>query len=160
MSVPAGQLSDAGHRSQAQTADDVLIEIRNLRTHFYTDRGIVRAVDGVDLVIRRNRTIGIVGESGCGKSIMALSIMGLVPRPPAKITGEILFHRKDGTVVDLVKLDPKGKEIRAIRGAEIAMIFQEPMTSLNPVYTIGNQIMEAIRLHQKCGQERGPGAGH
>src|SRR5690606_14888496 len=149
MSVPAGQLSDAGHRSQAQTADDVLIEIRNLRTHFYTDRGIVRAVDGVDLVIRRNRTIGIVGESGCGKSIMALSIMGLVPRPPAKITGEILFHRKDGTVVDLVKLDPKGKEIRAIRGAEIAMIFQEPMTSLNPVYTIGNQIMEAIRLHQK-----------
>src|SRR5690606_16161143 len=130
MSVPAGQLSDAGHRSQAQTADDVLIEIRNLRTHFYTDRGIVWAVDGVDLVIRRNRTIVMVGESGCGKSIMALSIMGLVPRPHAKITGEILFHRNDGTVVDLVKLDPKGKEIRATRGAEIAMIFQAPMTSL------------------------------
>ena len=148
MSVPAGQLSNEGPTPQAQAAGDVLIEIKNLKTHFHTDRGVVRAVDGVDLVIRRNRTLGIVGESGCGKSIMALSIMGLVPSPPAKITGEILYHRKDGTVVDLAKLDPKGKEIRSIRGAEIAMIFQEPMTSLNPVYTIGNQIIEAVRLHQ------------
>ena len=151
MSMTAGQLSEAPRSGapRVQAADDVLIEIRGLKTHFHTDRGVVKAVDGVDLVIRRNRTLGIVGESGCGKSIMALSIMGLVPRPPARISGEILYHRQDGTVVDLVKLDPKGKEIRSIRGAEIAMIFQEPMTSLNPVYTIGNQIMEAIRLHQK-----------
>lgn len=148
MSIPAGQLSEERRTPRPAAADDVLIEIRNLKTHFHTDRGVVRAVDGVDLVIRRNRTLGVVGESGCGKSIMALSIMGLVPQPPAKISGEILFHREDGTVVDLAKLDPKGKEIRAIRGAEIAMIFQEPMTSLNPVYTIGNQIMEAVRLHQ------------
>ncbi len=151
MSMPAGQLSQAPHGQAPGThpADDVLLEIKGLKTHFHTDRGVVKAVDGVDLVIRRNRTIGIVGESGCGKSIMALSIMGLVPQPPARISGEILFHRKDGTVVDLAKLDPKGKEIRSIRGAEIAMIFQEPMTSLNPVYTVGAQIMEAIRLHQK-----------
>lgn len=148
MSLPAEQVPQQREDAKLSPVDDVLIEIKNLKTHFHTDRGVVKAVDGVDLVIRRNRTLGIVGESGCGKSIMALSIMGLVPQPPGRISGEILYHRKDGTVIDLAKLDPKGKEIRSIRGAEIAMIFQEPMTSLNPVYTIGNQIIEAIRLHQ------------
>jgi len=150
MSMPAGQLSQAPHGQAPGThpADDVLLEIKGLKTHFHTDRGVVKAVDGVDLVIRRNRTIGIVGESGCGKSIMALSIMGLVPQPPARISGEILFHRKDGTVVDLAKLDPKGKEIRSIRGAEIAMIFQEPIASLSPVHTIGEQILEMVLLHR------------
>ena len=126
-----------------------LIEVRGLKTYFYTEDGIVRAVDGVDYVIEQEKTLGIVGESGCGKSVTALSIMGLVQIPPGKIeAGEILFHR-DGKVMDLTKFNPKGREMRSIRGNEIAMIFQEPMTSLNPVYTIGNQIMEAIILHQK-----------
>jgi len=126
-----------------------LIEVRGLKTYFYTEDGIVRAVDGVNYVIEQEKTLGVVGESGCGKSVTALSIMGLVQIPPGKIEeGEILFHR-DSKVMDLTKFDPKGREMRAIRGNEIAMIFQEPMTSLNPVYTIGNQIMEAIILHQK-----------
>jgi len=127
---------------------EALIELRDLKTHFYTDRGVIRAVDGVNLLIRPERTIGIVGESGCGKSVMARSIMGLVPRPPARLSGEILFRRRTGEVVDLAKLNPKGATMREIRGGEIAMIFQEPMTSLNPVYTVGNQIMEAVMLHQ------------
>ncbi len=126
-----------------------LIEVRGLKTYFYTEDGIVRAVDGVDYVIDQEKTLGVVGESGCGKSVTALSIMGLVQIPPGKIEdGEILFYR-DGKVMDLTKYNPKGREMRSIRGNEIAMIFQEPMTSLNPVYTIGNQIMEAIILHQK-----------
>lgn len=130
-----------------------LIEVRGLKTYFYTEDGIVRAVDGVDYVIEQEKTLGVVGESGCGKSVTALSIMGLVQIPPGKIEdGEILFHR-DGQVMDLTKLNPKGREMRAIRGNEIAMIFQEPMTSLNPVYTIGNQIMEAIILHQKLNKK-------
>ena len=129
-----------------------LIEVRGLKTYFYTEDGIVRAVDGVDYVIEQEKTLGVVGESGCGKSVTALSIMGLVQIPPGKIEdGEILFHQ-DGKVSDLAKLNPKGREMRSIRGNEIAMIFQEPMTSLNPVYTIGNQIMEAIILHQQLGK--------
>ncbi len=130
-----------------------LIEVKGLKTYFYTEDGIVRAVDGVDYVIEQEKTLGVVGESGCGKSVTALSIMGLVQIPPGKIEeGEILFHR-DGKVMDLTKFNPKGREMRAIRGNEIAMIFQEPMTSLNPVYTIGNQIMEAIILHQKLNKK-------
>ena len=125
-----------------------LIEVRGLYTGFYLETGVVHAVNGVDFTIGREKTLGVVGESGCGKSVTALSIMGLI-RSPGKIeAGEILFHQ-NGTVVDLAKLDPKGPKIRSIRGNEIAMIFQEPMTSLNPVYTIGNQIMETIRLHQQ-----------
>ena len=129
-----------------------LIEVRGLKTYFYTEDGVVRAVDGVDYVIEQEKTLGVVGESGCGKSVTALSIMGLVQTPPGKIEdGEILFHQ-DGKVSDLTKFNPKGREMRSIRGNEIAMIFQEPMTSLNPVYTIGNQIMEAIILHQQLGK--------
>ncbi|MFQ6033378.1 MAG: ABC transporter ATP-binding protein, partial [Candidatus Bipolaricaulia bacterium] len=128
---------------------ETLIELNNLKTYFYTEDGVVHAVDGVNFSIGRQKTLGVVGESGCGKSVTGLSIMGLVPMPPGKIVeGEILYHR-NGNIVDITKLNPKGKEIRSIRGNEIAMIFQEPMTSLNPVYTIGNQIMEAIILHQK-----------
>jgi len=128
-----------------------LIEVKNLKTYFYTEDGVVRAVDGVDYTIEQEKTLGVVGESGCGKSVTALSIMGLVQMPPGKIeNGEILFHReRDGKVLDLTKFPPKGHVMRSIRGNEIAMIFQEPMTSLNPVYTIGNQIMEAIILHQR-----------
>jgi len=126
-----------------------LIEIRGLKTYFYTEDGVVRAVDGVDFTIEREKTLGVVGESGCGKSVTALSILRLIQTPPGKIeTGEILY-RQNGNVIDLTKLNPEGREIRSIRGNEIAMIFQEPMTSLNPVYTIGNQIMEAITLHQR-----------
>ena len=132
-------------------ADDVLLELRDVKTHFYTEHGILKAVDGVDLTIRRNQTLGIVGESGCGKSILALTILGLLPGSSVRVTGEALYHRKDGTVVDLAKLGGMSKEIREIRGGEIAMIFQEPMTSLNPVYTIGNQIIEAIQIHQRVG---------
>jgi len=125
-----------------------LIDIRDLQVQFQTDDGIVRAVDGVNISIEKEKTLGVVGESGCGKSITALSIMGLIPQPAGQIvSGEIRFYRPDG-MVDLAGLDPDGSRMRAIRGNEIAMIFQEPMTSLNPVYTIGDQIMEAIRLHQ------------
>jgi oligopeptide/dipeptide ABC transporter ATP-binding protein len=125
-----------------------LLEVRGLKTYFYTKVGVVRAVDGVDFTVEPEKTLGIVGESGCGKSMTALSILRLIPSPPGRIeAGEILFYRK-GEVVDLAKLNPRGRQVRSIRGNEIAMIFQEPMTSLNPVYTIGNQIMENILLHQ------------
>ncbi len=131
--------------------EDPLLKIENLKTYFHTDDGIVRAVDGVSLEIGHEQTLGVVGESGCGKSIMAFSVMRLIPTPPGKIEdGEILFYRKNKkTPVDLVDLNPKGAKIRSIRGNEIAMIFQEPMTSLSPVHTIGNQVSEAIKLHQK-----------
>ncbi len=126
-----------------------LIEIKGLKTYFYTAGAVVHAVDGIDFTINPEKTLGIVGESGCGKSVTALSILRLIPEPPGKIVaGEILFKRND-RVLDLTTLNPKGSQMRSIRGNEIAMIFQEPMTSLNPVYTIGYQIMENITLHQK-----------
>lgn len=131
-----------------------LIDLKSLKTYFYTEDGVVKAVDGVTFSIDEQQTMGVVGESGSGKSVTALSVMGLVPMPPGKIVeGEVLYHRNGGTV-DLTKLSPKGKEMRSIRGNEIAMIFQEPMTSLNPVFTIGNQIMEAITLHQKVNKKK------
>ncbi|MGQ0571756.1 MAG: ABC transporter ATP-binding protein [Armatimonadota bacterium] len=120
-----------------------LLSVRNLKTYFYTDEGIVRAVDGLSYDLRQGETLGIVGESGCGKSVHALSVMRLIPSPPGKIVdGEILFEGKN-----LLKL--KDEEMRHIRGNRIAMIFQEPMTSLNPVLTIGEQIAEAVILHQR-----------
>ena len=125
-----------------------LIDIQDLKTYFYTEDGVVRAVDGVSFSIERRGSLGVVGESGCGKSQTALSIMGLIPMPPGKIVDGSITYNREGNPVDLTKLDPKGKDYRAIRGNEIAMIFQEPMTSLNPVYTVGDQIMEAITLHQ------------
>jgi len=119
-----------------------LIEVRDLRTHFFTEQGVARAVDGVSWSVARGKTLALVGESGCGKSVTALSIMRLVPDPPGRIvSGQILF---DG--IDLAAAGEK--KMRRIRGNRIAMIFQEPMTSLNPVYTVGNQIVEAIELHQ------------
>jgi peptide/nickel transport system ATP-binding protein len=124
-----------------------LIEVKGLKTTFDTDEGTVTAIKGIDFKIEREKTLGVVGESGCGKSVTALSVMGLIRSPGKIASGEILFHQ-NGQVLDLSKLPPRGKQMRAIRGNEIAMIFQEPMTSLNPVYTIGNQIMESIRLHQ------------
>ncbi len=132
------------------TAQAPLLEIKNLKTYFHTDDGVVRAVDGVSFSIGRRQTLGVVGESGCGKSITAFSTMRLIASPPGKIeSGEILFRKDpDKPPIDLVKLNAKGSQMRSIRGNDIAMIFQEPMTSLSPVHTIGNQIGEAIVLHQ------------
>jgi oligopeptide/dipeptide ABC transporter ATP-binding protein len=119
-----------------------LVDIRNLKTYFYTEDGVVPAVDGVDMYVKRGETLGVVGESGCGKSVTSLSVMRLIASPPGKIVaGEILFEGED-----LIKKSEA--EMRKIRGNDISMIFQEPMTSLNPVYTIGDQISEAIQLHQ------------
>ena len=120
-----------------------LLSVKNLSTHFFTDEGVVKAVQGVSFSIKRSRTFGLVGESGCGKSVTALSIMRLLPAPQGKIVGgEIVF---DGRNLPALSEN----QMRQIRGEKIAMIFQEPQTSLNPVYTVGNQIAEAIRLHQK-----------
>ncbi len=124
-----------------------LLEVKSLVTEFHTDNGTVRAVDDISFTLHRGETIGIVGESGSGKSVTSLSAMRLIPEPPGKIVnGKILFHGEDYKS-DLAKLNEK--QMRKFRGNEIAMIFQEPMTSLNPVFTCGKQVMEAIQLHQK-----------
>lgn len=133
--------------------NDVLIEIENLKTHFFTEQGTVKAVDGVDFSIGRGQTLCVVGESGCGKSITARSILQLIDKPGSIVDGSIRFHRKYGNVVDLAKMRSRGRDIRSIRGREIAMIFQEPMTSLSPVHTIGNQIMEVLLLHLDMSQK-------
>jgi peptide/nickel transport system ATP-binding protein/oligopeptide transport system ATP-binding protein len=125
-----------------------LLDVKNLKTYFHTEEGIIRAVDGVDFAIEPEKTLGIVGESGCGKSVTALSILGLIASQGRVESGEILFYRNHEGV-DLTKIRPNGNQMRSIRGNEIAMIFQEPMTSLNPVLTIGKQIIEAIVAHQK-----------
>ena len=133
-------------------SDRKLLEIKNLVTEFSTDGEVMKAVNDVSFTLNRGETIGIVGESGSGKSVTSLSVMRLIPSPPGKISGgEILFHKNDNSVVDLVKLNER--EMRAIRGNDIAMIFQEPMTSLNPVFTCGDQVMEAILLHQKVNKK-------
>jgi peptide/nickel transport system ATP-binding protein len=124
-----------------------LIQVKNLQTSFFTPEGEVRAIDGVSFEIGEGKTLGLVGESGCGKSVTSLSIMRLIPSPPGRIVGgEIVYRGRD-----LLKLNTE--EMRKIRGNEISMIFQEPMTSLNPVFTVGNQIGEAIRLHQGLGKK-------
>jgi oligopeptide/dipeptide ABC transporter ATP-binding protein len=120
---------------------DALLEVDDLRTHFFTREGVVRAVDGVSFSVEKGKTLGIVGESGCGKSVTALSIMGLIPKPPARIvSGSVVFEGRD-----LAKLSDR--EIEDVRGREIAMIFQDPMTSLNPTLRIGTQITEVMRRH-------------
>ncbi len=133
--------------------DDYLLSINELQTYFHTFDGTVRAVDGVTLQVQPGRTLGLVGESGCGKSVTAASIMRLLPARTSKIVnGEILYRKESGTVVDLAKVNPDGALIRSIRGNEISMIFQEPLTSLSPVHTVGAQIAEAVALHQHVGQ--------
>ncbi|MGH7044635.1 MAG: ABC transporter ATP-binding protein [Acetobacteraceae bacterium] len=127
-------------------ADD-LLEVRDLRVHFHTEEGVARAVDGVSLRVRRGETVVLIGESGAGKSVTGLAVMGLVPREPGvAIGGSMIFRAKDGTLHDLAALSPRA--LRRLRGNDIAMVFQEPMSCLNPVYTIGNQIADAIMLHQ------------
>lgn len=122
---------------------DTLLRVENLRTFFFTDAGVVKAVDGVSFRIRKGETLGLVGESGCGKSVTALSLLRLIPSPPGRIIGGRIDFR--GTSL----IDLPVSKMRSVRGAGISIIFQEPMTSLNPVYTIGNQIMEAVLLHRK-----------
>jgi peptide/nickel transport system ATP-binding protein len=125
-----------------ETAEIPLLEVRDLRTHFQTEGGLYRAVDGVSFTVRANRTLGIVGESGCGKSVTSLSIMGLVPEPPGvRAGGEVLYRGRD-------LLKASRAEMEDLRGAALSMIFQEPMTSLNPVYRVGQQIVEGLRRHK------------
>jgi oligopeptide/dipeptide ABC transporter ATP-binding protein len=132
---------------------ETVLDITDLKTYFTTEQGTVRAVDGVSLSVHKGGSLGVVGESGCGKSVTALSVMQILPRPKAKIVGgSIVYKRRDGERVDITALAPDSDEIRSIRGNEIAMIFQEPMTSLNPVYTIGDQIIEVVELHQRVGK--------
>jgi peptide/nickel transport system ATP-binding protein len=126
---------------------DTLLSVRNLQTYFFQDEGTVKAVDGATFDVYKGKTLGIVGESGCGKSVTTQSILRLVDKPGRIINGEIFLHQADGKVTDLVQLDRNSPEMRAIRGGEIGLVFQEPMTSFSPVHTIGDQIIEAIRLH-------------
>jgi oligopeptide/dipeptide ABC transporter ATP-binding protein len=134
-----------------------LLEVRDLKTYFFLDEGTARAIDGVDFDIWRGQTLGVVGESGCGKSVTARSILRIVPKPGKIVQGEIALYRECASngggrlseVVKLTDLDPTGSTMRSIRGCEIALVPQEPMASLSPVHTVGDQIMEAIILHQK-----------
>ena len=138
-------------------SDNWLIKVRDLKTQFFTSRGLVRAVDGVSFEIDRGHTLGVLGESGCGKSVTAFSVLQLVQKPGKIVNGEILYRRTTGSsatecaeeVINITNLAPNSADMRRIRGTEIAMVFQEPMTSLDPVYTVGNQIVEAITYHQE-----------
>jgi peptide/nickel transport system ATP-binding protein len=163
-------------------ANGTLLEVRSLQTHFFLDEGVVRAVDGVDLTVHRGRTLCVVGESGCGKSMTARSILQLIDPPGRLVAGQVLLHRATrdphagsggdthrtatgdsdrggtdsgdgGTTVDLAALDPRGAEIRQVRGRDIAMVFQEPMTSLSLVHTVGDQVGEAITVHEQVDRD-------
>ncbi len=141
--------------------DDVLLEIKDLKIAFPLDEGLVRAVEGVNLTVHRGEVVGVVGESGCGKTVTAQSILRIIPAPGRIEAGQILFRPSVSTgapgsdgVVDLAALNPTGRALRQIRGKDIAMIFQEPMSSFSPVHTVGSQIIEAILLHQDVTKQR------
>ncbi len=144
MNVPAA--------GPASLPAESLLSVRNLRTHFFSREGTVKAVDGVSFDVKPGEILGIAGESGCGKSVTSQSILRILPRNGKIVSGEILFHY-GGQTIDLATADPDGKLIRDIRGKEIAMVFQEPMTAFSPVHTIGNQIVETIRIHQDVSRE-------
>lgn len=133
-------------KDQGEYANSPLLTLKDLYTHFFLDEGTVHAVNGVSLQIPKGKTVAMVGESGCGKSVTAFSILRLVSSPGRIVSGEIVLHGMNGDIV-LTDLEEDGDAIRQIRGKEIAMIFQEPMTSLSPVHTVGSQVMEAVRLH-------------
>ncbi|MBN2006945.1 MAG: ABC transporter ATP-binding protein [Anaerolineae bacterium] len=141
--------------------NNILVQVKDLKIHFFTNEGTVRAVDGVTFDIRSGKTLCVVGESGCGKSVTARALLQIVHRPGKIVDGDIILYRKRGhdqiEEINISKLEPKGRAIRSIRGKEISMIFQEPMTSLSPMYTVGNQIMETIRLHTKVDKEQARG---
>ncbi len=135
---------------------DIILSIRNLKTRFFLDEGTAKAVDGVSFDVSRGQVVGIVGESGCGKSVTIKSILGIVQKPGEVVGGEIFYRRRDDGVqepINLRDLDDRGEEMRDIRGNEIALIPQEPMAALSPVHTIGNQLIEAVRLHRDVSRE-------
>jgi peptide/nickel transport system ATP-binding protein len=147
---------ETAHRPAPPAApreDNPILSIRNLQTHFFQDEGVVRAVDGASFDLYPGRTLGIVGESGCGKSVTARSILRIVERPGRIVSGQILLHRYDGSVLDLVPQKRDSATMRAIRGGEIGLVFQEPMSSLSAYHTVGNQLSEAIRLHSRLGKQ-------
>jgi oligopeptide/dipeptide ABC transporter ATP-binding protein len=132
-----------------------ILQVRDLRVHFFLDEGLLRAVDGVSFDVNAGQVVGIVGESGCGKSVTMRAILQIVDPPGRVVAGQMLFHA-DSATVDLARLDPRGAAMRAIRGAEIALIPQEPMAAFSPVHTVGDQIVEALRLHQRKWRPAGP----
>ncbi len=147
-------MSNAGAAGVPASAlpDDTLLAVRNLQTHFHSREGVVKAVDGVSFEVKPGEILGIAGESGCGKSVTSQSILRILPKNGRIVGGEILFQYENQTI-DLATADANGKAIRDIRGKDIAMVFQEPMTAFSPVHTIGNQIIETIRIHQRVSQE-------
>lgn len=146
--VGTGTESGTGLGREGLLGNSALLEVSDLQTYFYTDDGVLKAVDHVSFEVRRGETLGIIGESGCGKSITVQSVLRIVPPPGKIVGGEIRLYDENGDSADLVQMNRNGKAIRSIRGKRISMIFQEPMTSLSPVHTIGNQIKEVLLLHQ------------
>lgn len=142
--IPTQSDPSAGDRAVAERQP--ILEVKHLKSHFFLDEGVVRAVDDVSLTLRQGTTLGVVGESGCGKSVTARSILQIVGAGGRIVSGDILFHR-NGEVLNLAKFDAKGADIRRVRGSDIAMIFQEPMAAFSPVHTVGRQVVEAIQLH-------------
>lgn len=146
--------SQAPSAPPASSASSLLLQVRDLHTYFPVRTGTIKAVDGVSFDVQRGKTLCVVGESGSGKSVTARSILQIVDEPGRIMGGSMLLHRADGSRLDLAQLGQRSREIRAVRGAEIAMIFQEPMSSLSPVHTVGNQIMEVLTLHLKMSKEQ------
>ncbi len=136
-----------------QNAKKPLLSVRNLHTSFFQDEGTTKAVDGASFDVLPGKTLGIVGESGCGKSVTAQSILRIVDHPGRIVEGKIVLTREDGSEIDLVKLKPNSREMRSIRGGDIGLIFQEPMTSFSPVHTVGAQLIEAVLLHNAVGKK-------
>ena len=139
---------------------NTILQVENLHTHFFTESGVIRALRGVDFSVERGKVLGIVGESGCGKSVTAQCIMNMLPGNGRAVEGKISYYPRNSVgsqteKVDITALPPRSRAMRSIRGNEIAMIFQEPMTSLDPVYTVGSQLMEAITLHQNVTKQQG-----
>jgi peptide/nickel transport system ATP-binding protein len=163
--MPQIPMSDY-HNQSNEESDQPILSVRDLKTYFFQDEGVTKAVDGVSFDVYLGKTLGIVGESGCGKTVAAKSILRIVEKPGRIIKGKILLKplnrgnngnnsvlNEEYEAIDLTRLDPRGKKIRNIRGSDIAMVFQEPMTSFSPVHTVGNQLIEAIQLHQDLSKE-------